>query len=442
MKFFDIALEMLWGLQNRSSVKYEVYESNIPSNDETIHAPEPTNVATIFSAAKILSSAVSQMTVRVLKENEDYDNFREAYSLKYRMSEIYNNQAFWSTLEYHRNIYGNAFVDRRNGSNRIIHPALISDYDFKGPNDGLRFHISWSRAKELVGKKYKSYKKEDEWVDAKDLYHFKGLSVDGVFGLPPVSAIAQSMTIMDRASNTIMSFYKNRALSPMALESTVNSAAGAKLLSESVDIFKRKYGGTYNAGKVVQLPPNTKLTPLAIHFADAELIATMRFTRDEIYTMYGIPRFLWAAGGEVQYDIEQQSLNFKTFTLAPIARVYEEELMYKLLTKRERKAGVVIKFDMEGLLEADLKTKATAYKDMLMSGIVSPNEAAEKLGFSTVDSAWADEKYLQSQMIAISNFGKDNPLMTSSDANNSSEDSGKENGDNTSTDSENKTNNT
>jgi len=413
MRFSDVIADiMFWGLKGHGRpVKYEVYESNIPSNVDSSKAPEPSNVATIYTAAKILSSAFSQIELQVLKDNFEFDKFRLYYEMKYRMSELMNNQVFWSTLEYHRNIYGNAFVDKRSGRNFIIHPALISDYDFKGENDGLRFKIAWSRAKDLIGNKYRVLRNSDEWIESKDLFHFKGMSVDGIFGLPPVSAVAHAMNITDKASNTISSFYDNRAMSPMALESTVATAASVKAMQEAMNVFKMKYQGTYNAGKVVQLPPNTKLTPLAIHFADAELIETLRFTREEILTMYGIPSFMWGSSSEMQFDIEQQSLNFKTFTLAPLTRVYEEELMYKLLTKRERMSGVTLRFNLDSLVETDLKTKSQAYSALVLNGIAAPNEASVKLGFPKREGEWYDSRYLQSQMISLENYGQDNPLM-------------------------------
>ena len=413
MNIFDISYALYYGIKSmgRPGVRYEVYESQLGDVDgKDTQIPEPHNAITIFTASRILSSTISQLPLNITKEGKVYKENDLYYSLRYRMNEVQNNQSFWATLEYHRGVYGNAFVDIRKGVNRIIHPALVTDYDFKGLGGRLRYKISWSNATDLVQDKYKAYKSEDEWVENKDLLHFKGLSVDGIFGLPPVSAAAQSMRITDKASNTIISFYKNRAMSPMALESTINTAAGAKATNEALGEFDKKYVGSWKAGKSLQLPPNTKLTPLAIHFADAELVATMKFTKDEIFALYGIPSFMYAASNEVQMDIEQQSLNFKTFTIAPVVSIYEEELAYKLLSKEDRINDVSIDFDLDKLVESDLKTKANAYRSLVTSGLMSPNEGIAKFGGEPIDGEYGDYHYLQTQYLNLEDYGR-NPLL-------------------------------
>jgi HK97 family phage portal protein len=400
---FDLAYTMFAGIKpnGRPNVSYEVYESNLPQDIKGEKVPN--NVLSIYTAAKILSGSIAQMSVDVFKNSEKYTEFSKYNELRYRMNEIQNNQTFWSTLEYHRNTYGNAFVDLRKGRNTIIHPSIVTDYDFKGAKGTLRFKLDWSSESSIMIDRY-NIKKKDEWVAAKDLLHFKGMSVDGVFGLPPVSAAAQAMGIMDVASNTILSFYRNRAMSPMALESTIDTAAGAKATLEGINTFNSKYTGSYNAGKTIQLPPNTKLNPLSIHFRDAELVATMRFTKEEIYTMYGIPSYMYSSSDSMQADIDFQTLSFQTFTLSPIVKMYEAELEYKLLTPDEMKSDVKIEFDMTALLASDLNKKASAYRSLVTAGILSPDEASEAMGFGRSGNENMDKHFLQIQNQAIEDY--------------------------------------
>ena len=405
---FDIAAEMFIGLKNfgGATPKFAVYESNIPTTDgdSVVKQPEPTNVSTIYTAARILSGAISSMPVSVRKDNEEFKDNRHYYPLRYRVSDRYNNQTFWSTIEYHRAVYGNAFVDIRNASYEIIHPALVDDYRYIGGK--LELHVAWDNADKILGKQ--KYSRKSEWIPSESLLHFKAVSVDGVFGLTPINAVAHGMKIMDKASNTIINFYNNKAMGSMALESTVTTAGAAKATKESSKDFKGNYTGTWNAGKIIPLPANTKLTPLAQHFADAELIDTMKFTEKEIYTMYGIPPFMYtdtAAG-----DIEQQTLQFKTFTIAPTVKMYEEELDYKLLTKKERLNGVEVKFNTDYLIESDLSTKANAYGTMVMRGMMTPNEAAAKVGSNPIEGPFGDMHLVQTQMIPLELY-QYNPLM-------------------------------
>ena len=403
MSWMDIAYEMIQGVGSRggSSLKYQVYESQIgDTNGSGSKEIEPKNMITIFTASKILSSTISALPVSLVEKGKEYnDNVDLSYKLKYRMSSDYNNQTFWNVIEYLRSVYGNAYVSIKRNM-EIIHPTLITEYDYNGVNGSLRYYVEWSRQSD--NPKYKG--RSGDWIESADMLHFKGMSTNGVFGLSPVEAAAQSMQVLDKATNTIVNFYDNKAMSPMAIESIAATAASSKGTIEALDTFVRRYTGTANAGKPIQLSPNTKLSNMAIQFADAELINTMKFTRDEIMALYGVPQFMYASSNEAQADIEQQTLRFKTFTIAPIIRIYEEELDYKLLTKEERVSGVTTKFNLDAMLEADLTTKASSYGALAKAGIITLNEASEKMGFSRTDNSNMDKHYLQVQNFPVEEF--------------------------------------
>lgn len=400
--FFDIAFEMFRGFNgtNLGSFRYGVYESNTPSDQSK--DIEPQNLSVVYMCARILSGTISMMPINVVKDGRPYDKHEIQYNLKHRMSDYMNNQTFWSTIEYQRNIYGNSFIDKRNGKFNIIPINIVDDWDYKGQGGGLRYHFNWDLDSE--GNKRRKVPRKAEWVAAKNVLHIKGMSADGVMGLPPVSAAMHNMKIMDKATSTISNFYDNRAMSPMSLESKVDTAAGAKVTLEGLKGFNAKYSGAVNAGKAIQLPPNTKLTPLQIHFADAELIATMKFTKDEICSMYGIPPFMYNSADTIQMDIEQQSLSFRQFTISPITSIYVSELKYKLLDREAVMSDVSIKFDTSVLVETDLNTMANAYGKMVQNGLISPNDASKKFGVDPSEAEAANYRFVQQQLMPLDIF--------------------------------------
>jgi len=402
---FDIAYQMLGGLVRQgTSVRHGVFVSNTPT---TVKDVEPNNLSVIYMCARILSSAISVMPIEVTKEGKALKEHELYFKLRHRLSDKYNNQAIFSTLEYQKNIFGNALFHHKR--NEIIPPETITDWDFKGKGGKLRYKVNWELAAETQDK-YKT-KRTEEWIHSDNVWHFKGLSPDGIWGLPPVSAAMHNMKILDKATSTITNFYDNRAMSPMSLESKIDTAVGAKATIEKLEGFEAKYEGTMKAGKAIQLPPNTKLTPLQIHFADAELVATMKFTRDEICNMYGIPSFLYNSTDSVQLDIEQQSLAFRTFTILPIINIYSEEIKYKSLSKEDILNDVAISFDTTVMVETDLVSKANAYAKMIQSGLITPNEAAKKVGTDKVDSPAGDYKFVQQQLISLQEYEKMHPLL-------------------------------
>ena len=423
----DLGYSLFYGVKGLGNlnIRYDVYESSIPEKEKNV---EPNNVLAVYTASKILASAISQIPIEVMKGAKPYTESKYYFSLRHRMSDIVNNQVFMSTIQYYLGIYGNAFAKIIGDKFLMVHPALISDVRYNG--GVLEYQIAWSKTKKLLGDGAIQFSKDDEWVSANDMLHFKGLSADGIFGLPPVSAAMYSMKILDKASSTIVSFYKNRAMSPMALESTIGTAAAAKSLVEQTDEFNKKYGGNLNSGKTVTLPPNTKLTPLAISYADAQLVETMKFSKDEIFTLYGIPSFMTEAASDKQASIEEQTLSFKSFTIAPIVHSLSEELEYKLLSRKELLDDVHIEFDMDVLVASDLATRANAYKTLVMSGILTPNQAIERMGEEPVDNEWLDKHFVQAQMISLEDY-EQNPLMDTQEEDNNKPEEEEDNKDET-----------
>jgi phage portal protein BeeE len=130
----------------------------------------------------------------------------------------------------------------------------------------------------------------------------------------------------------------------------------------------------------------------------------MKFTKDEIFTMYGLPRFMYNSADTVQMDIEQQTLNFKNFTILPITAIYIAELQDKLLKKADLLKDIAIRFDTDVLIDADITAKANAYRSMVTSGMASPNEAIIAMGNKPIENENGDLHYIQSQNLPIESY--------------------------------------
>lgn len=401
--WFDVGMSLLGGVfTSNSNVKYEVFDSS--SSMINSKKTDPNNISTIYMCARILSGTIGMMPIIIKNDGQLDKGHRLYYQLRHRMSELMNNQTMMSTIEYQRNIYGNSFVDIRKNKFELIPIEVVDDWDYKGTKGTLRYHLNWGLETDASVRRGSETKKKGEWVEAKHILHFKGMSSNGVMGLPPITAAMRNLNILDGATDTIINFYKNRAVSPMSIESTIDSAAGAKATLEGLDKFNKKYQGVLNAGKTIQLPPNTKLTPIQLQFADAELVATMQFTRDEICNMYGVPSFMVNSSDNVQMDIEQQSLSFKQFTIAPITAAYEAEYEYKTLKKDEIIGGDVIELDTSVLILTDLMTMANAYGKFIQNGLISPNQASKKLGFEQSNAEPANYRFVQQQLMPLDKF--------------------------------------
>lgn len=391
----------LGGMGSTSKVKY-LPENYIDQEDKKLAIQE--NHIHIYTCISIISNNFSKLKINVKKDSKIQRDHPLQYILNHQLNGYQNKQTVFSTLETHRNEYGNSLLwieSRKPYRFRILPPELIQDYEIR--NGELIYRIV-----NITDHRYKD--RFPTTIKAADVVHFRQISEDGVIGLSPLSAANASTEMLNNASSTINNFYKNGAITNLALESTFpNNDGAAKLGHKDRMEFKRTNAGVSNAGEIIKLPFGHKLTPLAVKFVDMELINTIKFSRDAICSMYNIPNSFLNEQDSVK-DIEQDTLTFKSMCISPVANIYEQELMYKLLTKEEILEGYRLEFDLDSLVEIDTAAKVKIYGEALNKGAITPAQFSEKLGYSN-DSEYAQKHYLQAQMIPLEHYDQYNPLL-------------------------------
>lgn len=380
---------------------------NLATNGVTA---DPTKIGTVFTCCRVLSDNLSRMPLSVFIDNEnglvELKRHRLTYLLKFRPNNYQNAQQFWSTLENHRNDGGNSFA-RIHKNPQTAYPDSLEIYH-PGYCQGVEFI-----GNEMFYKFYNPVNSATETISAWDMLHFHGMSNDGIFGLSTLVAIERQTNINERATSTIDNFYRNNATSPMAIETELpgnltGPAAGA--LKDSKTDFEEKHVGPTNAGKWIHLPIGTKLKSIAMQFADAKLIETLKFTREDISAAFGLPLFM-VDGSAEKLDVEQLTTLFKSNTMGPIIAIYMAELNGKLLTRPELEKGFSVMFDVFSLIGMDYQTKVTTIKDQVTNGLMTPNEGAKKLGNAPIPGKFGNLHYTQAQNIPIEERDKYDVLL-------------------------------
>ncbi len=398
MGFFDIAYSVQQFFQGSGAImRWGVEVQDAPAKKD----PEPTNMSTVYKCSKVLAENISRIPKSIKKDGRGVDHWADERIN--RPNSYQNSQQFWSTLEMHCCICGDGLVDKRSKEGwHIIPPKCFEDYKFTG--GVLEYKINWKLDIEYFKRNPKD--KEVEWLSSDDVFHFKGVSTDGIKGLSPIDAAMMNLKIQSNATNTIISFYNNNAMAPMALRSTIDTPTAFKAFKEGVDQLEKDGSGIQKAGGFLKTPPNTEIQPLNVQFADAQLVDTMKFTRDEIAGLYGIPSYMMNDKETVNMDIEQQSLSFKTFTIAPRVEMYKQELERKIFKYKEiKQSKFEIFFDVDVLVEMDLKRKIDAYTTGITKGLYTPNFAISKVGGDLIEEAYGDYHYLQDQYKSIERRG-------------------------------------
>lgn len=322
-------------------------------------------ISTVITCIKVLSDTIARLPLHVYSETDDghlpdKEDYRYGF-LHFSPDGIITSHSFFSALEYNRNLKGNAF-------------ALISR-DGKGMISGLHFIPSpfIGGYKMVNGELYYVYyepiegtkKTKEKLINSSEMLHFKMTTKNSFWGVNPVELQRLNMSTLWKSKNTVDTYYENNAFSPKVLKSTIPDAAFQKTVVEAVQKFKSVNVGPANAGQIITLPPFTEIQELSLNVIDEQFIAGTKFDAAQLASFYGVPAHMVGIYEYSKFNnVETENLNFKSMTIAGIAKMYRSELEFKLLTEEERLEGKSIEFALNALIELDTATKMNYYKTM------------------------------------------------------------------------------
>ena len=117
-----------------------------------------------------------------------------------------------------------------------------------------------------------------------------------------------------------------------------------------------------------------KYTPISISPEQAQFLETRKFQINEIARIFRVPpHMLGDLERSTFSNIEEQSIEFVKYTLSPwISRI--EASMQRTLLKPDEKKDMFIRFNVEGLLRGDYKSRMDGYAVARQNGWMSAND--------------------------------------------------------------------
>lgn len=360
---------------------------------------------------KVLGDNIGRLPLNLYKSADSGNEIlREhpLYSLlHYSPDGLITSYDLFSSLEYNRNLRGNAFAkihrDGRTGTAtkiELIPSSQVEGYKIvRG-----QLYYTWYRKLENGATK-------KEVTNSSDMLHFKMISKNGIWGINPVESQRLNLSTLFKSKVTQDVFYENNAFSPAFLKSSVPDANFQKSFQEAMKNFKEKNIGPSNAGNIVTLPPFTEIQQLSMNIIDAQFLASSKYDAQQIAAWYDVPGFMVGLETGTFKNIEELTRTFATFGLGPIVRMYRQEMEFKLLTEEERKEGLSIEFVLQALIETDLTTKVNYYRAMQSMGVLSGNQIALKEGLPTYPSG--DVHYIPgNNLVDVTKTEETSPITT------------------------------
>jgi len=206
----------------------------------------------------------------------------------------------------------------------------------------------------------------------RDVLHFRGpLNKDAYSGTSLVDKAKTAIGLTVSSERFYDRLLNNGSHFPGHLE-TDNplKPEDIKALSEQF----QELAGVDHAGEVRVFDRGLKYVQNQMNIREADLTAQQTWYLQEVCRIFRVPPSLVQDWSRSTYtNSEQADLWFTKHTIRPIAR--NTEAVLKRLFVRANAADRYVKFELDGLLRGEYKTRAEGYSTLINCGVLAPNEA-------------------------------------------------------------------
>jgi HK97 family phage portal protein len=138
--------------------------------------------------------------------------------------------------------------------------------------------------------------------------------------------------------------------------------------------------GPQNARKIMILEHGATWQSLAVSPEDAEVLASRRFSVEELCRLFGTPPpIVQSYGHNTFMNAAQASLWFAQLTLTPWVRKIEAEFTRSVFGSS---SGYELEIDLSGLMRGDYAARWAAYAVAVQNSILDVNEIREAEGYN------------------------------------------------------------
>lgn len=370
-----------------------VWASSAKSSSGIEVTPETAmRLTAVYGCVRLLSESVAGLPLQTFSKLGSVRRSHPADDwLKVPNSE-YTRFRFWQEVMVGLLLDGNAFIRLKRSGKRIVAvwplwpSAVIVDRDDAG---------------------YLRYRIGAEFYTEYDMLHIPGLTLPGqARGLSPVGdyVAKNAVGLGIGAEQFAASVYANGAMPGGWIEApSVRDKATAERLKES---WKAAHRGNFHEPAV--LGGDAKWHAESFQPEATQLVQSRSFQVEEICRIYGVPPHMvasverstsWGTG------IEQQGIQWVVYSLRPwLERL--EQAINPLLERPSwvnQDAELFARFNVEGLLRGDSKSRMESYEVGIRSGIYTPNQC---LAWEDLPPApGGDTRYIQGAMFPIGEDG-------------------------------------
>lgn len=225
------------------------------------------------------------------------------------------------------------------------------------------------------------------------ILHFREEAMNFVKGDSRISQVSWAIAMEILAEKFGVNFFRNGAL-PLLIFNFMEGSSGFQT-AEQEDQFlqdlKKAFGGNNMLSSMLLPKGMEKPEAVVTDFEKMQMVEARKYQREVIAGAFGVPQHLVGNLENAHYNnVEQQDTDFVTNVVLPYARLMESALERDLLTDKDRREGVIIRFNLDAILRATFKDRQEGLQIQRQNGIISANEWREHEGMNPRDDEDGD----------------------------------------------------
>jgi len=329
--------------------------------------------AAVYSCVRVISEAIASLPLNIYEYDGDGRRLAPTHGLQ-RILHLepnpeMNSFAYRETIMSHLLLYGNSYsqiIRDNSGRVKALYPLLPNKVDVKRAENGELYYTYWrdedeKRRGDVAGAVI---------IPRDYMLHIAGLSYDGLVGYSPIDLARNAIGLAIATENYGAEFFSNSANPGGIIEApgTMNDQDALRKIWESL------YRGSSKFHGLAILEEGLKFKPVSIPPDAAQFLETRRFQLNEIARIFRVPPHMIGDLEKSSFNnIEQQSLEFLTYSIDPWVCRLEQYMCQQLLLPSE-KDRYFIKFNVDGLLRGDYEKRMRGYSIARQNGWLSAND--------------------------------------------------------------------
>ena len=311
-------------------------------------------MADAYACVRALADSVSSLSLHVYRRTPQG---RLPAGESARAVQLLNRPAPGSTgvdlisqVMVHLNVYGETFVGKYRADGEIVQLGLIPPETVQVDLNGQRIVYTISTTKGLVE------------VGPSDVLHIKGMSLDGLRGLSPVTQCRIALGLSSSLQQSAKVFTEQGS-KPSGILTAADGNSGQ--LERLGEVWRAGHAGVDRMHRVAVLSGDVKFTPIGFSQDDQQFLGQRELSAREVARIFRVPA--WAidapTGDSLTYaNVVEQNRALVTHSLRPwLVRIERAISNDPDLCP----GGTYVQFELDGLLRADAKTRAETYEKAL-----------------------------------------------------------------------------